>query len=102
MVRFGVRVTPSIDSSTPVISSSEFRIMRLEECEMDSIKEAGLVKQGQSRVLVIVLVRYVGFRLSWRSGVRWLGLGVGLGWWWLGAVVVRVRLRVAVVRWWWW
>ena len=37
VVRLSIRVTPSIDSSTPVISSSEFRIMRLEECEMDSI-----------------------------------------------------------------
>ena len=32
-----VAIAVAIDSSTPVISSSEFSTMRLEECDMDSI-----------------------------------------------------------------
>ena len=37
MVMVRVRFTPSIDSSTPIISSSDVSTMRLDECEMDSI-----------------------------------------------------------------
>jgi len=36
--QLGLRHTsPSIDSSTPIISSSDVRMMRLDECDSDSI-----------------------------------------------------------------
>ena len=50
--------SPSIDSSTPIISSSEARTMRLDECDWDSIST---------------------FRPSWGSS-QGFGLGcLGLG-----------------------